>query len=107
LQLLSASAGFHIGSGSVLDLFAGSDTISLGAADAFEFDPVFWTADAAGQGTYSPMFRLLDLTAGSQIGSSGQFNVDFAVAAIPEPSTWYMLLSGLGLLGVVVRRRVK
>lgn len=105
LQLLAATPGLHIGSGSVLDLFAGGDTISLGAADAFEFDPIYWTDDAAAPGTYSAMFRLIDLTAGSQIGSSGQFNVDFEVAAIPEPSSWVMFLAGLGLLGVVARRR--
>ncbi len=30
---------------------------------------------------------------------------DFAVAAVPEPETWAMLLAGLGLVGVVAQRR--
>ncbi|OGU22950.1 MAG: hypothetical protein A2580_04100 [Hydrogenophilales bacterium RIFOXYD1_FULL_62_11] len=30
----------------------------------------------------------------------------FAVAAVPEPETWAMLLAGLGLVGLVARRRL-
>lgn len=45
-------------------------------------------------------------TAGS--GSGATFNVNLSsVAAVPEPETFAMLLAGLGLIGMVARRRNK
>lgn len=45
-------------------------------------------------------------TAGS--GSGATFNVNLSsVAAVPEPETFAMLLAGLGLVGMVARRRNK
>ena len=45
--------------------------------------------------------------AGKTTGSSGQFNGDVFVAAVPEPGEWAMMLAGLGLLGVIARRRTR
>ncbi|QEL65373.1 hypothetical protein OTERR_18970 [Oryzomicrobium terrae] len=52
---------------------------------------------------------------------SGQYHIDFtgditgaaggsylvSVAAVPEPAEWLMMLGGLGMLGVVARRRLR
>lgn len=44
--------------------------------------------------------------AGTAAGNrSYHFNADIAVATIPEPETYAMLLAGLGLIGAVARRR--
>lgn len=43
---------------------------------------------------------------GESTGSvGGVFNLNFAVAAVPEPETNAMMLLGLGLMGVVAYRR--
>lgn len=36
---------------------------------------------------------------------AGSLSGDFAVAAVPEPETYALLLAGLGVIGVVARRR--
>jgi hypothetical protein len=51
------------------------------------------------------------------VGSGGQLSMHFssfsiapageAVAAVPEPSTWAMLVLGFGLVGTVTRRRLR
>lgn len=38
-------------------------------------------------------------------GSAGFGSLVYTVSAVPEPETWTMLLSGLALVGFVVRRR--
>jgi hypothetical protein len=35
----------------------------------------------------------------------GSFGADLAVAPVPEPQSWGMLLAGVGILGAVARRR--
>ena len=38
--------------------------------------------------------------------TSNSFEVDnFAVAAVPEPATWAMMIMGFGAMGAVIRRR--
>jgi hypothetical protein len=39
--------------------------------------------------------------------ASGQLVGSFSIAAVPEPEQYAMLLAGLGLLGVAVRRRAR
>lgn len=41
----------------------------------------------------------------SWMGGTSTFNVDFRVAAVPEPGSVAMLLAGLGAVGLVVRRK--
>ena len=43
---------------------------------------------------------------GSESGSYGYFSIPiYAVAAVPEPETYAMLIAGLGLMGFVARRK--
>lgn len=41
----------------------------------------------------------------NRAGGAGFGSLVYTVSAVPEPQTWAMLLSGLALVGVVVRRR--
>ncbi|MBL8467071.1 MAG: PEP-CTERM sorting domain-containing protein [Methyloversatilis discipulorum] len=46
------------------------------------------------------------VNAGSpQWGYLAEIDVQGHVATVPEPETWVTMLAGLGLLGVVARRR--
>jgi len=52
--------------------------------------------------TFGYQMNSLDSWGGSGVGTVTNFN---AVAAVPEPASVALMLAGLGLLGVVVRRR--
>jgi hypothetical protein len=62
-----------------------------------------------GAGTYTIIFGGADYA--SQNESAAAFNyglsATLSVAAVPEPSTYAMLLAGLGLMGFAARRRVQ
>lgn len=109
LKLLSASAGLTIGTESLTNLFSVSDTILLGAGNAWTFKPVYSIADGVAPGTYSAEFQLVNLNPLSNIGDSGRFYFDFAVAAapVPEPEAYAMMLCGLGLIALGVHRRAR
>jgi hypothetical protein len=109
LKLLSASSGLTIGTESVTNLFSVSDTILLGAGNAWTFKPVYSLAGGAAPGTYSAELQLVNLNPLSDIGDSGRFYFDFAVAAapVPEPETYAMMLCGLGLVGLGLHRRAR
>jgi hypothetical protein len=90
-----------------------SDTLSLGNLDAGSYVLSFtgtWNKVAPGwgqAGTLTPgSVNLLD---GDGHGCSAEVNSFKAVAvsAVPEPETYAMLLSGLGLMGFIARRRSK
>lgn len=51
----------------------------------------------AGEGLYNNLYN-------SQ-GFKGTWDFAGSTAAIPEPSTWAMLITGFGLAGVAIRRR--
>lgn len=56
-------------------------------------------------GVLSSGMYTLRVTGESTGSSGGVFNLNFAVAAVPEPETNAMMLLGLGLMGVVAYRR--
>lgn len=67
-------------------------------------DPVeVWATPAAGYtltaGTYT-----LTLT-GTNSASIGSYSANLAVTPVPEPETYAMLLAGLGIVGLSMRRR--
>ena len=104
LELVSLSAGLHVGDASNFDLVTGAgDEIHLG--DDFSFTPVFWTDSSAAFGTYVAQFKLTDES--GAFGDSGVFEYRFQVdsaSAIPEPSS-AALLAGAAILGFVATRR--
>ena len=56
--------------------------------------------------TNSSFLALLDGTRINGIGAAYRFDGAYTdVSAVPEPATYGMLLAGLGLIGIVSRRR--
>ena len=45
------------------------------------------------------------LTVSGISGGKGTYAGTMAVAAVPEPSTWAMLVAGIGAIGLILRRR--
>jgi len=107
LKLLSATPGLHVGTASVSNLFAGSDTILLGLGNSFEFKPVYWVDATAPVGKYSAEFKLVNLNPTSPYGDSGRFYLDFGVAAapVPEPETYALMICGIAMVGFALRKR--
>lgn len=53
-------------------------------------------------------YNIFQLTSDEGFAKAGDYKMEFsAVHAVPEPETYAMLLSGLGMVGLMVRRRVK
>jgi hypothetical protein len=82
--------------------------------------PIVWTATAAPDtflestpGAGPNAYALIQLTGGAQVLNGDNITSGFYVAAapgtptapIPEPSTYALLLAGLGVVGVAIRRR--
>lgn len=114
----TAPAGFTIGnySGSGVGLSTSGDGVNIfNAANALQASVTFGVADST-----SP-FQTFDNTAGatgaisqlSAVGVNGAFlsasgnevGSPGTIAAVPEPANVAMMLAGLGLIGVVVRKR--
>ncbi|MCO6046089.1 all3515 family Zur-repressed PEP-CTERM protein [Aeoliella sp. ICT_H6.2] len=92
LEVVSITPGLYLGS----EGLTAGETLEVGDLTALPFEPVFWTEADAVPGTYSAELRLVDL--GGNLQSSGTFNIDFAVSAVPEPVTAWML----GLMAAAV-----
>lgn len=70
-------------------------------------DPVASTPNAVsapGAGG-SPFDVLATSGAGQDLGAFSVAGTSNAVAPVPEPATWAMMLVGFGVIGVVLRRR--
>ena len=74
--------------------------------------PIMWTANAAPNTFLEPTsgagpdaFALIQLTGGAETINGQNITSGFYIAAVPEPSTYALLLAGLGVVGFMVRRR--
>lgn len=81
------------GSGALLASSGGSFLVSGGARSSFVV------------GLSSPDGVRIRL--GPNAFNVGIDNVSFTVSPVPEPGTWVFLLAGLGVLGLVARRRLR
>lgn len=63
----------------------------------------FYQRYDAGPGVYSFSFYGADATKAGTYGID--YNLDFSVAAVPEPATWTMMLGGFALVGGAMRVR--
>jgi hypothetical protein len=82
----------------VTDAFEGSISINDGPHDA---PGGLWSLTFGGGGN-DGLANTLYFTDGINNENAGLFG---ALTSVPEPSTWVMLLLGLGGLGLVTRRR--
>ncbi|WP_242185735.1 PEPxxWA-CTERM sorting domain-containing protein [Sphingomonas sp. CARO-RG-8B-R24-01] len=69
------------------------------AADIASLDNAFSAGSVAFSGTAK------SFTLASAVGNAGLDDVTFGTSAVPEPATWGLMITGLGMIGGTVRRR--
>ena len=90
------------GSNNVMASFTGVDALGLGGTLGNQTSPLSnRLATLTFTGADQQLFTSLRLTS-----NTNAFEVDnFAIAAVPEPATWGMMIAGFALIGGMVRRR--
>jgi hypothetical protein len=122
---LSSGEGSFVGSATVLD--GGDDVITFTNLAAGAYDFVFTlssqyisglTASINGQAASISNFGVASfaylqstadapftLTLSGLAGAKAAYSGELSVTAVPEPQTYALLLAGLGVMGLVARRR--
>ncbi|MFA5082795.1 MAG: FxDxF family PEP-CTERM protein [Hydrogenophilaceae bacterium] len=75
--------------------------ISLSLAGTSQTYTDFSNTINLGQGSY--LFEVKGTAFGGS--KTGEADIAFTIAAVPEPGEWALLLSGIGLMGFIARRR--
>ena len=85
----------------------GALNVALAAADAVAFDILGFSG--TGFLSVNNLLYSVDLTSGAatSLGSLGQSSLIglTAIGAVPEPTTWAMMIAGFGIVGASLRRR--
>jgi len=104
----SAIASFNPGTGALTSFFTLAEfvdvttsTVLATTGPTLGFYDVKFTLPLALNATDTYAFRLH----GTTLGSGGSYGGTVSVTAVPEPESYALFLAGLGLLGLIVRRR--
>lgn len=95
----------------MVDATAGTITVDLSSWTAYWNGTNFNQGSAAATGTYNAGTGTFNIAWSSTVvggpfnGQTGNWSLQGNVAAVPEASTYGMMLAGLGLVGFAVRRR--
>jgi hypothetical protein len=110
----SASAGFTLDSLFLYDDKSSNTTVTITGTTLAGTTVVVTQAIAKGTGgTYSLVGTLLEGVALSSVtiystqGKLAIDNITVTALAVPEPSSYAMLLAGLGMMGFIARRRTR
>lgn len=107
LKLESITPGLKISANGVQDIFASGSTYALGDLGNLTFQPVFHVDASTAPGIYSASLSLVNLGSNTSVANGGVFHFDFQVAAVPEPSHWALMATGLAVVGAAATRRKK
>jgi len=82
-----------------LNRFLGGSSFTSGGSvySLAEFSFRRYLGDAVSEFTATP--------GGDPNDYAGNFRIDSAIAAVPEPATWAMMIFGMGMVGFTLRRR--
>lgn len=107
LKLESVTAGLKVAAGGNNDVFAGGvgSLYVLGDAGSAAFNPVFHVDGNAAPGVYTAQFSLVNIGSNTAVRDGGTFFYDFSVTAVPEPSSYALMMAGLLGVGFIARRR--
>ena len=102
----AAGGNAYVGTGTGTNLNSGlsfTNMASLGTSQGF----YFFTPTANARGSF--VGNAASYTFGNAVGASsftlGANGLSYAVAAVPEPGEWLLMLSGLCLIGFIATRR--
>lgn len=101
------------------NLFAADSVTTMMPPGTWTLDSVTFSGGSIGSTTFSTStFSLSNLAAGSytvkasgslisdgQIHNAGFIGANYQIIPVPEPESYAMFLAGLGLMGVIARRR--
>jgi hypothetical protein len=109
---IPGSTGITIGAGSTQAGYDFDFKVAFAPGAIQGNTPLIWTASGSPElflestsGAGPSSFALIQLTGGTEVIDGQNITSGFYVAAIPEPSTYALMLAGLGFVAFMVRRR--